>query len=101
VSATTDTPAQVDLLEWADAECHQIATSTADSLATRMWRVRIALETRLRREPEPTAAQLLTERITALRIAEADLRSVAAILHTMGGPITWRDAADHIGRSGS
>ncbi|MGO8686454.1 MAG: hypothetical protein ACLQT7_04595 [Candidatus Dormibacteria bacterium] len=99
MGAFADAASPPDLLDWADAECRAIATTTADALATRMWRVRISLETRLRREPDPATAQLLTERITALHVAEADLASVAAILRTMGAPITWREAADHIGRS--
>jgi hypothetical protein len=99
-SAETVAQPQPDPLEWADAECRAIATSTADTVATRIWRVRMALETELRRKPDPAAARLLTERITALRVAEADLDSVAAILRTMGGPITWREAADEAGRSG-
>ena len=96
-----DTAPRVDLLEWADAECHAIATSSADTLATRMWRIRIALEARLRREPDPAAARPLTERLAALQVAEADLASVAAVLRTMGGPITWRETADRIGRPAS
>ena len=86
-----------ELVDWADGQCHAIATSTAETLATQMWRIRVSLEARLRREPDPNAARPLTERLVALQAAEDDLASVAAILRTMGGPITWRDAADHIG----
>jgi hypothetical protein len=92
VGASADTASLADLLEWADSECHAICSSTADTLATRMWRVRLSLEARQRREADPAAARRLEERITALREAEDDLTSVSAILQTMGGPITWREA---------
>jgi hypothetical protein len=62
-----------------------------------MWRVRLSLEARQRHESDPAAARRLSERITALREAEDDLTSVSAILQTMGGPITWREAADLAG----
>ena len=93
-SVTAEATQGADLLEWADSECHAIATSTAETLATRMWRVRMSLEARRRHEPDPVARQRLSERIAALQEAEADLTSVSAILATMGGPITWREAAD-------
>jgi hypothetical protein len=97
VGATADTASLPDLLEWADSECRDISTSTADVLATRMWRVRLSLEARQRHEADPAAARHLSERIAAIRQAEDDLASVSAILQTMGGPITWREAADLAG----
>ncbi|MGA2284258.1 MAG: hypothetical protein ABSH07_11435 [Candidatus Dormibacteria bacterium] len=97
MSVTAGTEPVTELLEWADAQCHAIATSTADTLATRMWRIRISLEARRRRETDPAAAQRLSERIAAIQEAEADLTSVSAILQTMGGPITWRDTAKRVG----
>jgi hypothetical protein len=97
VVATADAASLADLLEWADSECHAISTSTADTLATRMWRVRLSLEARQRHESDPAAASRLSERIAAIREAEDDLTSVSAILQTMGGPITWREAADQAG----
>jgi hypothetical protein len=97
VGATAETAPLPDLLEWADAECRDISTSTAGVLATRMWRVRLSLEARQRHEADPAAARHLAERIAAIRQAEDDLTSVSAILQTMGGPITWREAAGRVG----
>ena len=85
------------LLEWVDDQCRALGTTDAESLATRLWRIRIVLETRLRHEPDPGYAQALSGRITAIREAEDDLRSLRAVLETMGGPIVWRDARDHVG----
>jgi len=96
-SVTAEATQGADLLEWADSECHAIATSTAETLATRMWRVRMSLEARRRHEPDPVVRQRLSERIAAIQEAEADLTSVSAILQTMGGPITWRDTAKRVG----
>ena len=96
-SVTAEATQGADLLEWADSECHAIATSTAETLATRMWRVRMSLEARRRHEPDPVARQRLSERIAAIQEAEADLTSVSAILATMGGPITWRDTSRRVG----
>lgn len=85
------------LLEWVDDQCRALGTSDAESLATRLWRIRMVLETRLRHGAEPGADQALSDRITAIREAEDDLRSLRAVLETMGGPIAWRDARDHVG----
>lgn len=57
----------------------------------------MSLEARRRHEPDPGARQRLSERIAAIQEAEADLTSVAAILATMGGPITWRDTSRRVG----
>jgi hypothetical protein len=62
-----------------------------------MWRVRLSLEARQRREADPSAARRLAERIAAIREAEDELTSVSAILQTMGGPITWRETAGQVG----
>jgi hypothetical protein len=86
-----------DLLDWADAQCRVLADADADTLATRIWRIRMALETRHRQELDPGAAQSLLDRITSIREAEADLSSLRAILQTMGGPITWRETTDCTG----
>jgi hypothetical protein len=99
VGAIADTASLSDLLEWADSECRAISTSTVDTLATRMWRVRLSLEARQRHEVDPAAARRLAERIAAIREAEDDLTSVSAILQTMGGPITWRETANLTGGS--
>ena len=96
MEAITDTASLPDLLEWADSECRAICSSTADTLATRMWRVRLSLEARQRHEADPSAARRLAERIAAIREAEDELTSVSAILQTMGGPITWREAAGQV-----
>ena len=96
MDAIADTASLPDLLEWADSECRAICSSTADTLATRMWRVRLSLEARQRHEAYPAAARRLAERIAAIREAEDDLTSVSAILQTMGGPITWREAAGQV-----
>jgi hypothetical protein len=97
VSVSAEAEPVSDLLDWADAQCHALATSTADTLATRMWRIRLSLEARRRHESDPGAARRLSERIAAIQEAEADLTSVAAILQTMGGPITWRDSSTRVG----
>ncbi len=97
MGANADTASLPGLLEWADAECQDISTSTVDAVATRMWRVRLSLEARQRHEANPDAVRGLVERIAAIRQAEDDLASVSAILQTMGGPITWREATGRVG----
>jgi hypothetical protein len=94
---SVDTASVSDLVEWADSQCHFLANADADNLATRLWRLRMTLEMRQKHEIHPRSSQTLLERITAIREAETDLASLRAILQTMGGPITWRDAADQIG----
>jgi hypothetical protein len=94
VVAIADPASLDDLLEWADSQCRSISVTTADALATRMWRVRLSLEARQRHESDPAAGRSLAERIAAIRQAEDDLTSVSAILQTMGDPITWREAGD-------
>ena len=96
MDAIADTASLPDLLEWADSECRAISISTVNAVATRMWRVRLSLEARQRHEADPSAARRLAERIAAIREAEDELTSVSAILQTMGGPITWREAAGQV-----
>lgn len=101
VSATptpVDTAPLADLLVWADTECHALAGSVAGAFAERLWRIRMALEARHRQDLDPGAAPSLVDRIASLREAEADLASLVAILRTVGGPITWREATDQPGR---
>ncbi len=95
------TPAEgaplTELLQWADTECHALASAAGDAVTERLWRIRMALEARQRQELDPAAARTLLNRIDAIREAEADLGSLRAVLETAGGPITWRDATDRPG----